>query len=213
MRAVPIIKDLIRDHKPDVLFLFETLVIAKKIDALRMRLGFDGGLGVDHVGRGGGVAVLWRNSTAFSIMSYSANFINLEMVDGERGNWRLTGFYGYPQSGRRRASWELLRTLSNLSPLPWCVVGDFNNLLNMEDKRGRMERSSWMLRGFRETVQACGLTDLNLKGYPYTWVKSRGSEREVEERLDRAMASSSWMQAFPNPRLVNTLAPLSDHML
>lgn len=81
----------------------------------------------------------------------------------------------------------------------------------MEDKQGRSERPSWMLRGFREAVLACGLTDLPLEGYPFTWVKSRRTDREVEERLDRDMATSAWLHAFPDARLLNLLAPKSYH--
>jgi hypothetical protein len=33
----------------------------------------------------------------------------------------------------------------------------------------------------------------------------------IEERLDRAMASTSWLQLFPHVRLSNLLASHSDH--
>lgn len=50
-----------------------------------------------------------------NIISYSINFINMEITDDTRGLWRLTGFYGLPERARRKASWNLLRSLANMS--------------------------------------------------------------------------------------------------
>lgn len=91
---------------------------AKKVEEFRIRLGFDCCLGVDRVGRGGGVAMFWKNSYVCSVMSYSANFVNLEVCDPKKGRWRLTGFYGLLHGGSRRESWEMLKRLHGLSPLP-----------------------------------------------------------------------------------------------
>ncbi|MCI14076.1 endonuclease/exonuclease/phosphatase family protein, partial [Trifolium medium] len=57
----------------------------------------------------------------------------------------------------------------------------------------------------------CDLTDIQLEGYPYTWIKSRGSPNVIEERLDRAMANSEWLMTFPEAKLLNLLASHSDH--
>lgn len=45
------------------------------------------------------------------------------------------GFYGYPDSERRRDSWDLLRTLAQDNNLPWCIVGDSNDILSNDEKR------------------------------------------------------------------------------
>ncbi|GAU22462.1 hypothetical protein TSUD_123490 [Trifolium subterraneum] len=46
-------------------------------------------------------------------------------------------------------------------------------------------------------VSDCDLTDIPIEGHPFTWIKSRGTPHVIEERLDRAMASASWLQLFP----------------
>ncbi|MCI12502.1 endonuclease/exonuclease/phosphatase family protein, partial [Trifolium medium] len=63
----------------------------------------------------------------------------------------------------------------------------------------------------RNAVCDCDLTDIHLEGYPYTWIKSRGSPNVIEERLDRAMANSKWLLIFPSVKLVNLLTSHSDH--
>jgi hypothetical protein len=50
-----------------------------------------------------------------------------------------------------------------------------------------------------------------LEGYPYTWTKSRGSPNVIEERLDRAMANSTWIMNYPNVKLMNLITSHSDH--
>lgn len=129
----------------------------------------------------------------------------------DRGSWRLTGYYGIPERSRRREAWNMIRYLHGLSSIPWCFIGDFNDLLSDEDKCGRVEHPSWLLSGFREMVLACNLADIQLEGYPFTWWKSRGTDRAVEERLDRTMVTPNWCGIFPETRLFNCLASISDY--
>lgn len=96
---------------------------------------FNFSFAVDRVGHSGGIAVLWGHQAHRQVLNYSRNYINLEISDATRNQWRITGFYGYPNKSRRRASWDMIRNLSNLSPLPWCIIGDFNDMLSSEDKR------------------------------------------------------------------------------
>ena len=41
----------------------------------------------------------------------------------------MIDFYGCPERRGRRESWDILLNLSNKSDLPWCIVGDFNDIL------------------------------------------------------------------------------------
>ncbi|KAL8512649.1 hypothetical protein ACS0TY_018950 [Phlomoides rotata] len=68
-----------------------------------------------------------------------------------------------------------------------------------------------LLRGFREVVNSCGIWDVELTGYPFTWSRCRGSPRFVEERLDRAIGNAFWHEMFPRSRLFSLVAPTSDH--
>ncbi|GAU49279.1 hypothetical protein TSUD_407190 [Trifolium subterraneum] len=98
-----------------------------------------------------------------------------------------------------------------MSPTPWCIIGDFNDLLSQEDKKGTHPHPNWLCMGFRQAISDCNLTGISLEGHPFTWIKSRGTPHVIEERLDRAMASASWLHLFPNIRLSNLLASHSDH--
>jgi hypothetical protein len=45
----------------------------------------------------------------------------------------------------------------------------------------------------------------------YTWFKSLGTVRAVEEKLDRALANGEWCNLFQNARLEYVTATASDH--
>lgn len=60
LHAIPALKDLVRCHRPDVIVLIETLSVARRVEEMRILLGFDFCFSVDHVGRSGDLAVLWR---------------------------------------------------------------------------------------------------------------------------------------------------------
>jgi hypothetical protein len=182
-----------------------------KIENLRYALEYDYCFTVDRDGRGGGVAVMWRKVVNCSITNYSLNHIDIEIDDLQRGKWRLTGFYGYPEGSRRRDSWNFLRQLSNASQLPWCIIGDFNDILSSDEKQGRSQRPQWLINGFREAVSDSGLVDIHWKGYPFTWFKSLGTERAVEEKLDRAMANDIWCNMFQYATVECLTTTASDH--
>jgi hypothetical protein len=118
------------------MFLCETLVHVNKITEIRTKLGFDAAFAVDRIGKSGGLALLWRNHINCRVINYSQNFINVEVTSDKWSAWRFTGFYGHPEHDRRRDSWDLLRSLAHDVSLPWCVMGDFNDMLSTEDKRG-----------------------------------------------------------------------------
>jgi hypothetical protein len=211
LSAVPKLKFLVRYYNPDAIFLSETLVHINKIEEFRYMLGYDYCFAPDRVGRGGGIALFWRKTINCTIVNYSSNHINAKIEENNNNSWLLTGFYGYPEGGRRRDSWNFIRQLAGSTNLPWCIFGDFNDILHAQEKKGRTERSNWLIRGFRQAVTDAGLIDMHMEGYPFTWFKSLGTPRVVEEKLDRAMANEAWMQLFPHARLENLVAPSSDH--
>ncbi|KAK1393065.1 hypothetical protein POM88_012121 [Heracleum sosnowskyi] len=52
---------------------------------------------------------------------------------------------------------------------------------------------------------------MELHGYPFTWERYPGTNKWVEIRLNRAIATSSWMHLFKDARLINLKASTSDH--
>jgi hypothetical protein len=179
--AVPDLKYLVRRFNPTLLFLSETLVHKNKVEDLRYVLGFDFCFSVDSIGRSGGLAIYWRANFNCQIVNYSQNHITVAVTDATHGTWSLTGYYGYPAGGRRRAAWDFLRHLASQINGPWCIFGDFNDIMDPSEKQGKNCRSNWLINGFRQSVIDSGLSDVPVEGYPYTWFKSLGTPRAIEE--------------------------------
>uniref|UniRef100_A0A803PRW0 Reverse transcriptase domain-containing protein n=1 Tax=Cannabis sativa TaxID=3483 RepID=A0A803PRW0_CANSA len=170
-----------------------------------------GAFTVDSVGLAGGIALLWKHNDDCAILGFSQHHIDLAINSSQFGQWRLTGLYGEPNRNRRHETWTLIRTLSRQSGLPWCVIGDVNNVARQEDKRGGRLYPQGLITGFNQVLQQCDLSDLELQGHPFTWEKGRGTNHWVEVRLDRALVTSSWQQVFPNATLTNLEFTTSDH--
>jgi hypothetical protein len=48
--------------------------------------------------------------------------------------------------------------------LPWLLLGDFNEIVALEEKFGREDRSFRQMARFREALADCSLVDLGLLG-------------------------------------------------
>lgn len=143
--AVPILRDVVRTYHVDIFFLCETLVQSNRIEDIHFQLGFDSCFVVNSNGRSGGLALFWKKPYDCHLISYSSNFIDVQIHQPGQLIWRLTGFYGYPERDRRRDSWNLLRSLATDSILPWCIFGDFNVLLSNDEKTGLVDHPTWLL--------------------------------------------------------------------
>lgn len=106
--AVPNLKHFIQSYQSGVIFLYETIMNANKIEELQYILGFDCYFSFDREARVGGVAVLWHNSMHCFIQSYCHDYIYIIVQDIKHENWRLTDFYDHPEETRRRISWNLI---------------------------------------------------------------------------------------------------------
>lgn len=146
------------------------------------------------------------------VTEVSNHFIDFEVENDQVGRWRYTGFYGCPDRNRRRESWDLIRSLAAKSDLPWCIIGDFNDLRFAREKRGGREHPHNLLSGFENTICDCNLIDLGYVGEMYTWEKSRGKENWVQELLDRWLATQQWYTMFPMAEVQVLDVATSDHL-
>ena len=195
--AVRILGDLIKSHKPSLLFLSETLVTGESIAELCSKFGFSDYFAVDRVGQGGGLAVFWRNNFSCKIVNSSSNHIDVHVMERNLPAWRLTCFYGFSERAHRQESWDFLRNLAGQDQIPWCIFGDFNDMLYVTDKKGIHPHPQALFDGFRSAIEDCSLSEIDPTGGDFTWEKSKGTPNWVREKLDRAFATDTWWHKFP----------------
>ena len=119
--------------------------------------------------------------------------------------------YRAPETHRREETWTLLRHLDNRLQLPWCCIGDFNEIVKLEEMKGRLARPDRQMRSFRSALDDCGLVDLRYRGFPFTWCNNRDPPFTTWVRLDRAVANIYWLHQFPMARVEHLDVSKSDH--
>lgn len=55
------------------------------------------------------------------------------------------------------------------------MIGDFNDLMRANEKVGGVPQPNYKLIGFSNAVSSCGLNDIGMSRYPFTWERSRGT--------------------------------------
>ena len=216
LRSVNALKEVVRRKGPNIVFLMETKSNDEWMVVVRDKCGFKHGLFVSSNGSSGGLAMLWKENVKLDIQTWvdggSMSHIDA-WVDGGSGVGRrhLTGFYGHPEAGRRLESWAKLKHLRTTSSLLWLVIGDFNELMGMSEKKGGSNRPRRQMANFVEDVNWCGLKDIGFIGPNFTWLYERSDRSQIRERLDRALATTDWVYLFPMARLHHLTSTALDH--
>lgn len=106
----------------------------------------------------------------------------------------------------------MLQKLATESMLLWCIIGDFNDLMTADEKKGGQCHPRALLNGFSDAISDCGLFDLGYTCDKFTWERFRGTDRWVVERLYRGLANKAWSELFPNAEVRVHEVSTSDHM-
>ena len=107
-------------------------------------------------------------------------------------------------------TWQLLCDLNNKYNIPWVCAGDFNEILRGHEKLGGSLRREVEMEAFRDVVDKIGFVDLGYLGRKFTWRGKRG-ETLILERLNRALATPSWLELFPATRVQHLHTNASNH--
>ena len=110
---------------------------------------------------------------------------------GTSTKWHMTGFYGNPETSRMVESWQLLTSLSGVSPLPWLIIGDFNEIRRNSEKEGGASQPKQQMARFNNVINSCGLVEVDFIGPKFTWIYQISDGYQIRERLDRALVNSN----------------------
>ncbi|KAK3218381.1 hypothetical protein Dsin_012351 [Dipteronia sinensis] len=166
-------------HRLDIVFLMETIYDHNAMERLRVKLGFDAKLVVNRECNSGGLGIFWNSVIEVSLLSYSCFHIDTVVTSHNNKRWRLTGFYGNPNTSQRIHGWTLLRRFVGMASYPWLVGEEFNEILFMSEKMGGVSRQEVLMDNFRDVLEDCGLRDLGYFGPRFTWSNKRGSDQLV----------------------------------
>ncbi|KAK2435568.1 hypothetical protein QL285_020615 [Trifolium repens] len=194
----------------------ETKLKETEMERIKARSGFECGVVVPCRGQGKeravGLALLWNNQVNFTLDSFSSNHIAGSVLDDVNDEtWFFSGVYGFPEEQNKKKTWMLIHHLASKATSRWLCVGDLNDMLSGEDKKGGNSRTLSQLSLGRQTIDACGLLDMGFEGYPFTWTNGREGAENIQCRLDRALATQSFMNRFSPTRVAHLPRYGSDH--
>ena len=79
--------------------------------------------------------MLWTEvEVDLHIQTYTQNHIDALILANLMKPWRITSFYGRLKEHLRHETWGLLRHLQTRHSYPWVCIGDYNEILVLEEK-------------------------------------------------------------------------------
>ncbi|KAL0433363.1 UNVERIFIED_CONTAM: hypothetical protein Slati_2670600 [Sesamum latifolium] len=96
-------------HRPSLVFISKTKCKSRRCDRIKETVDYFH-LGVNSVGKGGGLLLLWRKDIDVWLQSFSGHHIDVTVKSDEcPERWRFTGFYGYSNLGISMKCWNSMR--------------------------------------------------------------------------------------------------------
>lgn len=191
-------KILIKMHSIDVCVFFEPRTSGEKAIAIARKLGFIDYLLEEARGFFGGIWICWNNNDMSIEIVASTSQTVTAIVNLNNTIWALTAVYGSSNPGARKELWSIIDKLvvyiENYK-LPWVLVGDFNEILCLFEKRGG--NATFTNTGFSDSIHRNTLIDMVFYGTKFTWVSSTTGVNPIRERLDRGLCNTCWKHSFP----------------
>ncbi|XP_058741373.1 uncharacterized protein LOC131613745 [Vicia villosa] len=106
--------------------------------------------------------------------------------------------------------WHELETIGQGVQNPWIVVGDYNNVLNSNDRVGGNPVHENKYKDLVEMMKRSGLFEANTKGSYYTWT-NKSTSNPIYSIIDRMIGNSEWFQTFNDANTEVLLPGISDH--
>lgn len=165
----------------------------------------------------GRIWLLWRQEVRVTPFYKSDQLITVSVQLQENvEEFFYTAVYAHNTEQERKELWSDLKNYQN-SPIirnqAWIVVGDFNEILDVEEHSMHDQRSTITsgMHDFQSATHHCNLLDLTSHGPPYTLTNKR-TEGLISKKLDRVLVNDKWFQLFPQSYNVFEEGGCSDHL-
>ncbi|KAF7803052.1 reverse transcriptase [Senna tora] len=206
-----IFRDMVNLHHPSVVILTETRLSGARADSVIPTLGFDSFIKVDAMGFAGGIWVLWH-SHLINVNALGSSFQEIHcLLKVNNLSFLLTAIYASPSPENRNILWNSLSYFSTLHSVPWLLMGDFNDYSNSSEKFGGRPPDLKRMENFNSFLNNCNLLDLGFVGPLFTWTNCQQDGHIIRTRIDRAQATQSWINLFPNSKVFHLPIAHSDH--
>jgi exonuclease III len=157
--------------KPALVVLIETRVKSTKADNIRTKMRLQGKFLDNYTSHANGrIWLNWDDRILdVKLISSSAQMIHCGLYDihGTFLSW-FTAIYALNQLEQRRRLWNELDSIHTSQQGPWCLMGDFNNVLKAADRIGGNMVHESEYRDLASLMDKAGLSEMDSIGDYYT---------------------------------------------
>ncbi|XVF38931.1 hypothetical protein REPUB_Repub20aG0145100 [Reevesia pubescens] len=125
--------------------------------------------------------------------------------------WALTAVYASPVPTEREVFWDYFRQFDAFDNISWTLIGDFNQILNQDEKQGGIRENGRRMQLFRDFLECRNLLDLGGVGCKFTWTNKHSLSGLIKKRLDRVVCNVLWRQRFHEAIVYNLHRLYGDH--
>ncbi|GKA35224.1 hypothetical protein Tco_0721715 [Tanacetum coccineum] len=94
---------------------------------------------------------------------------------------------------------------------PWCLLGDFNSALLLEDSTAGSSCIDISMREFKDCVEEIEVMDVQSLGLQFTWSQKPKGKDGIIKKIDRIMANMEFNDVFVGAHAIFKLYHVSDH--
>ncbi|XP_028548518.1 uncharacterized protein LOC114579019 [Dendrobium catenatum] len=167
---------------------------------------------VPSIGKSSGLLITWNTAMAsFSVFESSNQFIIGDIDIKNKGRWRIATIYGSLDAYKRMNLWEKLQ-LYNSNNIAMVIGGDFNCILNKNDKKGGRKFVYSMSAKEMETfISSKDFHEIRSIGQKITWSNNNSGNNKILESLDRCYLNSVALSSHQHMVVKHLARIASDH--
>ncbi|KAE8708292.1 hypothetical protein F3Y22_tig00110348pilonHSYRG00365 [Hibiscus syriacus] len=105
----------------------------------------------------------------------------------------------------------MISRLASTSSLPWCMGGDFNEIIHSDEKRGGRKPVRSYMEEFFQCLRGADLWDIRPKVGWFSWASGTRAKTYVCKRIDRFVAKNDWRLKFQDCSIETIPMAMSDH--
>jgi len=162
-----------RTIEPDILVLFETMVNECNVARIVPSLGYQYNDTTPPKNHAGGIWLLWNTENVeVNIIAEESRALHcLVHKKSTLKKFVLSAIFAPAQNQEKNDFWHHLKHINDVIDLPWCLIGDFNEILISSDKiRGSPLTVSKTQRLSDFLTYTKGI-DANVQGRIFIWKK------------------------------------------
>jgi len=124
----------------------------------------------------------------------------------------LSDVYGKNWISLMEQLWQELSSIyQNHGHKPWAVIGDFNTVRFLDEKKGGNKLTYAKVESINKCIDDCSLSDIRSAGSFWSWHNSSMGAKRILVRLERVLCNDVWINIMLDSRYEYQHQATSDH--